>query len=180
MLQCPKCNSMASTGASDCPKCGHQFTPGIDSPEVSPWWFGEPLALLYIGAKVGGYRADLTRTLYFGRINNSFRRIFNIVQSAQKAGIERVRPGSTGGRVDAAARSVISKAGYGRYFVHSTGHGVGIDIHEPPWIRPKSPDELKPGMVLTVEPGIYLPGRFGVRIEDTMAVTPGGCEILTK
>lgn len=133
-----------------------------------------------IGAKVGGYRADLTRTLYFGRINNSFRRIFNIVQSAQKAGIERVRPGSTGGRVDAAARSVISKAGYGRYFVHSTGHGVGIDIHEPPWIRPKSPDELKPGMVLTVEPGIYLPGRFGVRIEDTMAVTPGGCEILTK
>jgi Xaa-Pro aminopeptidase len=133
-----------------------------------------------IGCTVGGYRSDLTRTLFFGKISPAFRRIFNIVQSAQRAGFERVRPGSTGGQVDAAARLVIAKAGHGRHFIHSTGHGVGIDIHEPPWIRPKSPDVLKPGMVLTVEPGIYLPGRFGVRIEDTLRVTGQGYEILTQ
>lgn len=133
-----------------------------------------------IGCTVGGYRSDLTRTLVFGKIDSSFQRIYNIVQTAQKAGIERVRPGSTGGQVDAAARSVIQKAGYGKYFIHSTGHGVGIDIHEPPWVRAQSPDILKPGMVVTVEPGIYLPGRYGVRIEDTMAVTSDGNEILTK
>jgi len=133
-----------------------------------------------IGCTVGGYRSDLTRTLFFGKINPVFRRIYGIVHSAQKAGIERVRPGSTGGQVDAAARSVITRAGYGRYFIHSTGHGVGVDIHEPPWVRAQSPDVLKPGMVLTVEPGIYLPGRFGVRIEDTMLVTQSGRDILTK
>ncbi|MGQ0644455.1 MAG: M24 family metallopeptidase, partial [Elusimicrobiota bacterium] len=132
-----------------------------------------------IGCTVGGYRSDLTRTLQYGKMPPLFRRIYNIVQAAQHAGIREARPGSTGGRVDAASRRIISKAGYGRYFVHSTGHGVGIDIHEPPWIRAKSPDLLKPGMVLTVEPGIYLPGKFGVRIEDTMLVTEKGNEILT-
>jgi Xaa-Pro aminopeptidase len=102
------------------------------------------------------------------------------VESAQKAGFEAVRPGHRGGEVDRASRGYIEKAGYGRYFVHSTGHGVGLDIHEPPWIRDKSQDVLAPDMILTVEPGIYLPGRFGVRIEDTLRVTSRGYEILTK
>jgi Xaa-Pro aminopeptidase len=133
-----------------------------------------------IGCSISGYRSDLTRTLIYGKISPSLRRVFNIVQAAQKAGMERVRSGATGGQVDAASRGVITRAGYGRYFIHSTGHGVGIDIHEPPWIRPKSQDVLKPGMILTVEPGIYLPGRFGVRIEDTLAVTETGYEVLTK
>jgi Xaa-Pro aminopeptidase len=133
-----------------------------------------------IGCTVGGYRSDLTRTLFYGKINSKFQRIYSIVETAQKAGIERVRPGATGGDVDAASRDVISQAGYARYFIHSTGHGVGVDIHEPPWIRSKSPDILQPGMVLTVEPGIYLPGRFGVRIEDTLRVTSKGYDILTK
>jgi Xaa-Pro aminopeptidase len=133
-----------------------------------------------IGCTVGGYRSDLTRTLVYGKINGSFQRIFNVVAAAQKAGIARIRPGATGGEIDAAARGVIAKAGHARHFIHSTGHGVGIDIHEPPWIRTQSPDVLQPGMILTVEPGIYLPGRFGVRIEDTLLVTPSGYEVLTK
>ncbi len=133
-----------------------------------------------IGCTVEGYRSDLTRTLFYGKIHPILRRIYNVAAAAQKAAMERVRPGATGGQVDAAARGVISRARYGRYFIHSTGHGVGLDIHEPPWIRPKSPDVLAPGMVLTAEPGIYLPGRFGVRIEDTLLVTPTGHEVLTK
>jgi Xaa-Pro aminopeptidase len=102
------------------------------------------------------------------------------VDRAQKAGFSAVKPGHKGGDVDGATRSVIQKSGYAKYFVHSTGHGVGVDIHEPPWIRDQSPDLLKPDMVLTVEPGVYLPGRFGVRIEDTLRVTSQGYEVLTK
>lgn len=136
--------------------------------------------LFDVGCTVAGYRSDLTRTFFYGKITPQFRRIHRIVQSAQDAGMAQVRPGSTGGKVDGASRGVIARAGYGRLFIHSTGHGVGVDIHEPPWIRAKSPDVLKPDMVLTVEPGIYLPGRFGVRIEDTLRVTSSGYEILTK
>jgi Xaa-Pro aminopeptidase len=136
--------------------------------------------LLDVGTKVGPYRSDLTRTFYLGRMPPSFRRVYGVVEAAQKAGIARVRPGSTGGQVDAASRGVISRAGFSRRFIHSTGHGVGIDIHEPPWNRPKSPDVYKSDMVVTVEPGIYLTGRFGVRIEDTIRVVPGGHAILTQ
>ena len=136
--------------------------------------------LFDVGCRVGAYRSDLTRTFFYGSIPASFRRVYRIVEAAQKAGFAAVKPGNRGKDVDAASRGVIKKAGYGRYFVHSTGHGVGVDIHEAPWIRDKSPDALKPDMVLTVEPGIYLPGRFGVRIEDTLRVTSRGYEILTK
>ncbi len=135
--------------------------------------------ILDIGCRIGEYRSDLTRTLFFGKINKLFQRVFNIVKQAQDAGRSQVFAGSTGGRVDAAARGVIARAGYARYFTHSTGHGVGVDIHEPPWIRAESPDRLLPGHVLTVEPGIYLPGRFGVRIEDTYLVTSQGSKVLT-
>jgi Xaa-Pro aminopeptidase len=136
--------------------------------------------LFDVGCKAGVYRSDLTRTFFYGRIPADFRRVYGIVDAAQKAGIQAVKPGRLGGDVDGATRDVIKKSGYADYFVHSTGHGVGVDIHEPPWIREKSPDLLKPDMVLTVEPGIYLPGRFGVRIEDTLRVTTQGHEILTK
>ena len=135
--------------------------------------------LVDVGCRVGGYRSDLTRSFYYGKIPPAYRRIYTVVAEAQRAGIEAVRPGTTGGQVDAATRRVIVRAGQGKAFVHSTGHGVGLDIHEPPWIRPKSPDVLAANMILTVEPGIYLPGRFGVRIEDTVRVLPGGHEILT-
>lgn len=135
--------------------------------------------LFDVGCRVGAYRSDLTRSFFYGKIPPSYRRIFAVVESAQRAGMAKVRPGATGGEVDAATRGVISAAGHGRTFVHSTGHGVGIDIHEPPWIRPKSSDVLATNMILTVEPGIYLPGRFGVRIEDTLRVTAEGHEKLT-
>lgn len=140
---------------------------------------GSPV-LFDVGCRVGAYRSDLTRSFYYGKIPPSYKKIYDIVAAAQRAGIAAVFPGSTGGRADAATRGTIARAGFGRYFIHSTGHGVGIDIHEPPWNRPQSPDVYKPNMVLTIEPGIYLPGRFGVRIEDTLRVIPGGHEILTK
>ncbi len=133
-----------------------------------------------IGATWEGYRSDLTRTLPLGKMPPSYWRVFRIVEKAQKEGIFRVRPGVTAGSVDEASRKVIRKAGYGATFVHSTGHGVGIDIHEDPRIGPGAKAVLKAGMVVTVEPGIYLPGKFGVRIEDTLLVTPSGSEILTQ
>ncbi len=136
--------------------------------------------LLDLGCTVGGYGSDLTRTLFYGMITPAFKRVHRIVQEAQTAGLAQVRAGIKARQVDSAARQCIQKAGYGRFFVHGTGHGVGLDIHEPPWISRKGQDLLKPGMVLTVEPGIYLPGRFGIRIEDTVLVTQNGREVLTK
>lgn len=136
--------------------------------------------LFDVGCRVGAYRSDLTRSFYYGKITPNYKRVYGIVEAAHRAGVTTIRPGATGGDVDAAARKVITRAGHGRRFIHSTGHGVGIDIHEPPWVRPKSADVLRPNMILTVEPGIYLPGQFGVRIEDTLRVTDEGREILTQ
>src|SRR5208282_1875184 len=90
-----------------------------------------------------------------------------------------VRPGAAAGKVDAAARKVLRKAKLGRYFTHSTGHGVGLEIHETPRVATGQKEELKPGMVITIEPGIYFPGKWGIRIEDMVAVTEGGCDVLT-
>jgi Xaa-Pro aminopeptidase len=140
---------------------------------------GEPV-ICDIGATWKGYRSDLTRTFTLGKVSPYFLRVFKIVEKAQKEGISRVKPGVTAGSVDAASRRVIKKQGFGPTFVHSTGHGVGIDIHEDPRIGPGAKDVLKAGMVVTVEPGIYLPGKFGVRIEDTLLVTPSGSELLTQ
>ncbi len=101
-----------------------------------------------------------------------------MVREAQQAGVEAVEPGVTAGEVDAAAREVIKDAGYGEQFIHRTGHGVGLDVHEEPFIVAGSGRLLEPGMVFSVEPGIYLPGEFGVRIEDLLVVTEDGCERL--
>ena len=140
---------------------------------------GDPV-VCDIGATVAGYRSDLTRTFPLGKMPPGFSTVFNLVAKSQKEGIRRLRPGVTAGSVDQVCRQIIAKGGYGKTFIHSTGHGVGIDIHEHPRIGPGAKDKLQEGMVVTVEPGIYLPGRFGVRIEDTLLVTSTGSELLTK
>jgi Xaa-Pro aminopeptidase len=127
-----------------------------------------------------GYLGDMTRTFGIGRPEADVRRAYAVVRDAQRAAIETVRPGVTCEAVDRAARAVIERAGLGEYFVHRLGHGIGLDGHEPPYFVDGSRRRLAPGMCVTVEPGVYAPGRFGVRIEDVVAVTPGGCEILTK
>ncbi|MBI4052133.1 MAG: aminopeptidase P family protein [Elusimicrobia bacterium] len=126
------------------------------------------------------YRSDMTRTLFTGKPNGVFQKIYQIVERSQKEGIRRVRPGVAAGEIDRICRELIAREGYGDKFIHSTGHGVGLDIHEPPRVGPKSEEKLGSGMVITVEPGIYLLGKFGVRIEDTLLVTENGSRILTK
>lgn len=132
------------------------------------------------GARVDGYCSDLTRTLFMGRPAGELRKVYEIVLEAQLAAIEQIRPGVSTCDVDRTARDVIERAGYGPRFGHSLGHGIGRDIHEAPGLRKNPPGEpLMPGMVVTVEPGVYLPGLGGVRIEDDVLVTPTGCEVLS-
>lgn len=137
------------------------------------------VVLMDLGCTVNGYRSDLTRTSFFGKISPQFSKIYGIVENAQREGIAAVRSGVSAGKIDLVCRKIIEKAGYGDFFVHGTGHGVGLDIHEPPRLGIGSKEILREGMVVTVEPGIYLPGEFGVRIEDTLLVTRDGCRVLT-
>ena len=127
-----------------------------------------------------GYRSDLTRIVVTGRVTAKLEKVYNVVLQAQRAGIEAVRPGARCCDVDAAARKVIQDAGYGKHFGHGLGHGVGLDIHELPRLRDGVDSTLKPGMIVTIEPGIYLPGWGGVRIEDDVLVTRNGHEVLTS
>ena len=138
------------------------------------------IVLCDIGALVDGYCSDLTRTFFLGTISPLGRTVYDTVDRAQKLAIAAVKPGVKTAHIDRIARDEIERAGYGRRFIHSTGHGVGVEIHEPPWVGPTSTDVLEPGMIITVEPGIYLQGWGGVRIEDTLLVTEKGYEILTK
>jgi Xaa-Pro aminopeptidase len=131
------------------------------------------------GVILAGYCSDQTRTVWVGAASNEARSAYEAVREAQAAAIAAVRPGVSAGEVDAAARKVLHKAGLARYFTHSTGHGVGLEIHESPRIAAGQKDLLKPGMVITIEPGVYFPGKWGVRIEDMVAVTESGCEVLT-
>jgi Xaa-Pro aminopeptidase len=131
------------------------------------------------GVILAGYCSDQTRTVWVGAASNEARTAYEAVREAQEAAIAAVRPGVSAGEVDAAARKVLHKAGLGRYFTHSTGHGVGLEIHESPRIAAGQKELLKPGMVITIEPGVYFPGKWGVRIEDMVAVTESGCEVLT-
>jgi Xaa-Pro aminopeptidase len=126
------------------------------------------------------YRSDLTRVVATGKVTPSFERRYGIVLEAQRRAISAIRPGVKGLEVDAEARSYIDEAGYGRFFDHGLGHGIGLEVHEAPGVRIGSEDELKPGMVLTIEPGIYVPDWGGIRIEDDVLVTPDGCEILSR
>ena len=138
------------------------------------------IVLLDFGCRLGGYCSDLTRTFAFGTIPDAwFEDIYELTLTAQEIAIEAIRPGMKGREVDAVARSLIAEAGYGAHFGHGLGHGVGIEIHEGPRLHAESDTVLEPGMVITVEPGIYLPGRGGVRIEDMVVVTGEGCRNLT-
>jgi Xaa-Pro aminopeptidase len=126
------------------------------------------------------YMSDLTRTLVTGKIPPKLQRIYGVVLKAQLQAIEAIRPGKTCEEIDTAARGVIEKAGFGKQFGHGLGHGLGLQIHEAPRFAEKQATKLEPGMVMTVEPGIYLPGFGGVRIEDDVLVTRSGCEVLTS
>jgi Xaa-Pro aminopeptidase len=138
------------------------------------------IILMDWGAKLGGYHSDLTRTFFIGRIAPRLRKIHGIVMEAQARAVERIGPGVPLAEVDKAAREHITKAGYGKAFGHSTGHGLGLDIHEAPSLSSRATSELRPGMVVTVEPGIYIPGLGGVRIEDDVLVTPNGHRVLSN
>jgi Xaa-Pro aminopeptidase len=138
----------------------------------------EPV-LIDMGVTYQGYKSDLTRVFFVGRISTLARKIYNTVLKAQEKAIKLVKPGVLASKVDLAARTTIALAGYGRYFGHSTGHGVGLDVHEAPAISEKSPVLLRPGMIFTIEPGIYLPNKVGVRIEDMVLVTGKGVEVLS-
>lgn len=134
------------------------------------------------GCSVGGYQSDISRTFVLGRPTDKMRRVFEIELAAQSAALAAARPGVTAGSVDAAARRVIEAAGYGpgyRYFTHRVGHGMGMDGHEWPYLVKDNPLRLEPGMTFSDEPGIYLPGEFGIRLEDDMVITENGAELMT-
>jgi len=138
------------------------------------------LVTLDFGAMWGGYCSDCTRTVVLGSADEQQRRVYGVVLDAQRWALEMIRAGVPCRDVDARARAVIADAGYGAAFGHSLGHGVGLEVHEGPRLAPQEEAVLEPGMVLTVEPGIYLPGWGGVRIEDTVVVTEDGCRVLTR
>ncbi|GMA58588.1 hypothetical protein GCM10025858_30910 [Alicyclobacillus sacchari] len=126
------------------------------------------------------YCSDITRTFIVGEPSPQLRDVYECVLAANLAGIAAVKPGVTLGEIDDVVRGVIERAGYGSYFTHRTGHGVGLDIHEAPFVVGGNEQVLEPGMVMSIEPGIYLPGQFGVRIEDLVAVTETGAEVLNQ
>lgn len=132
------------------------------------------------GDRIEGYRSDLTRTFFFGEPSPRMREVYGIVREAEAAAIEAVRPGAPAEDVDLAARRVIERAGYGAFFTHRGGHGIGLDFHEAPICVRGNKEPLVPGMVLTAEPGIYLPGEFGVRLEDDILVTESGHAMLSE
>ncbi len=152
--------------------------------------------LIDMGCVYKGYCSDLTRPLFLDIITNNpgeglratlpfefkgkYKKIYQVVRKAQRAAIEKIRPGVRCSSIDSAARKVIARAGLGDYFIHRTGHGVGLDVHELPWVEENSKQVLRAGMVLTVEPGVYIPGFGGMRIEDMVLVTKKGGEILTE
>ncbi len=149
-------------------------------PTLRPIRSGEMVTIDF-GAEVQGYKSDETVTVAVGNVSEQMRQIFDIVAEAQALGISAARPGATTRDVDSRVRTFIERAGYGEAFGHGTGHGVGLDVHENPFASPdpRSEQVLVPGMTLTVEPGIYLPGIGGVRLEDTVVITEHGNERLT-
>lgn len=139
---------------------------------------GEPV-IIDFGATVDGYRSDCTRTLIVGPGDGRFAEIYDLVLEAQLAGIAALRAGPKAGEIDAVARDLIDAAGHGEEFGHSLGHGIGLEVHELPFLRKNGEDILEPNQVVTIEPGVYIPGWGGVRIEDMAIVQPAGCHLLT-
>ncbi len=139
------------------------------------------IVLLDFGCRKAGYCSDETRTYVFGESPGSwFDEIYAITLDAQLQSLDAIKPGKLGKEIDSIARTIIKDAGYGQFFGHGLGHGVGVEIHEAPRLNAHSETALEPGMIVTVEPGIYLPGKGGVRIEDLVVVTEDGCDILTS
>jgi Xaa-Pro aminopeptidase len=139
----------------------------------------DELLLIDMGASVAGYASDMTRTYAVGKLDSKRRRLYRAVLEAQLAAIDAVKPGVTSSKVDGAARNVLGSFGLDKLFIHSTGHGLGLEIHERPRVGRKERTKLEPGMVITIEPGAYDEHLGGVRIEDTVVVTPSGCKVLT-
>lgn len=145
--------------------------------ETGPGILGDGDAVvLDVGAVLDGYHSDITRMAFVGEPTDRYREVHAVVEAAVVAALAATRPGATCGEVDAAARRVIEAAGFGEFFVHRTGHGLGLSGHEPPYVMAGSDVELRSGMVHSIEPGIYLPGEFGVRLEEIVHVTQDGCE----
>jgi Xaa-Pro aminopeptidase len=132
------------------------------------------MVVLDFGGIKDGYGSDTTRTVHVGEPTDDEREVYEVVRRAQQAGFEAVRPGVECQEIDRAARRVITEAGYGEQFIHRTGHGIGLTTHEPPYMVEGDTNPLEPGMCFSIEPGIYLSGRFGVRIEDIVTVTDDG------
>ena len=171
---------------------------GADGPSFEPIIAGQPCAsqphyipkrvrlgdnkliLADIGCKLSYYNSDLTRMCPLGKISSKFAKLYSVILDAQRHAIERVKPGAKISDIDAAARQHIDSKGLGRFFGHNTGHGIGLEVHEPPVISGYNKNALKEDMVFTIEPGIYIPGYGGLRIEDMIRVTRQGYEILTN
>jgi Xaa-Pro aminopeptidase len=136
--------------------------------------------VLDFGARLGGYCADMTRTVVIGKATDRHREIYGVVLAANEAGRAAVRAGIPGREIDAAARAVIVDAGFGEYFGHGLGHGVGLEVHELPGVGPRSEGIVPAGAVVTIEPGVYIPGFGGVRIEDLAVVESAGPRVLTR
>ncbi len=138
------------------------------------------IVLVDLGIDVEGYKSDLTRIFFLGRIPRSVRKVFDIVRTAQQRAIEKIKPGILAADVDQEARNYLSKKGLGKFFGHSLGHGVGLEIHEGPSLSQRSVSILKEGMVVTAEPAVYIPHKYGIRVEDMVLVTKSGCSVLSK
>ena len=150
-----------------------------ETPTTELFPSGEPV-IIDMGARIDGYCSDLSRTICLGNRDDTFNKIYETVSRAQQAAIDCAKEGMTGEEVDAVSRRVIGEAGYGEAFGHGLGHGVGLAPHELPHISPNSPAPLVDGMIFTIEPGIYLPGWGGVRIEDIVLMENGKARVLSK
>ncbi len=142
-------------------------------------WDGLKPILVDMGVKLGGYASDMTRNIVGPRPSKLYRKVYDLVREANERAIAAAKSGITAAKLDAVARNFLSKNSFGKAFGHSLGHGVGLEVHEAPGVSKKSKTVLKPGMVITIEPGVYLPGNLGVRVEDLVLITEDGCEVLS-